>query len=37
MYKYISMFTISSFLMSIYILFAKYRANKNKKKHYFIV
>lgn len=31
MYKYISMFTISSFLMSIYILFAKYRANKNKK------
>lgn len=31
MYKYISMFTISSFLMSTYILFAKYRANKNKK------
>ena len=31
MYKYISMFTISSFLMSTYILFAKYRANNNKK------
>ena len=31
MYKYISMFTISSLLMSVYILFAKYRVNKNKK------
>lgn len=31
MYNYVSILTVSSFLMSLYISFAKYNVNKNKK------